>query len=213
MNTLSVLGENHWYDETGDERFNPENIIISSRTANFIAIISRATGNIVWKAGPDFLEGTPEYKLGQFVGQHHPHMIPKGLPGEGNMLLFDNGDTSGFGGDTGFPRYTRSYSRIIEFNPVTFEIVWQYGAESGEEQFCSPKISSAQRLPNGNTLITDGDNGRLFEVTPDRKMVWEFRTPMGQTGRPIRIYRAYRVPPEWVPGNPAGYDEWATLYE
>jgi len=213
LNTLSVLGENHWYDETGDERFNPENIMISSRGANFIAIISRATGNIVWRVGPDFLEGTPEYKLGQFVGQHHPHMIPKGLPGEGNILVFDNGGTSGFGGPTGFPRYKRDYSRVIEFNPVTFEIVWQYGAESGDEFFFSHNISSAQRLPNGNTLITEGANGRVFEVTPDKEIVWEFLSPMGPAGRHTPVYRAYRIPPEWVPGNPAGYTEWATLYE
>jgi len=213
INTLSVLGENRWYDETGDERFNPENIMISSRSANFIAIISRATGDIVWKAGPDFLEGTPEYKLGQFVGQHHSHMIPKGLPGEGNILVFDNGGRSGYGGPTGFPRYTREYSRVIEFNPVKFEIVWQYGAESGGEKFFSHYISSAQRLPNGNTLITEGANGWIFEVTPDKEIVWEFFSPTGPAGRHTPVYRAYRVPPEWVPGNPAGYPEWATLYE
>ena len=123
INSASFLGPNRWYDESGDERFNPENIIISSRSANFIAIISRATGELVWKAGPDFIEGTPEYKLGQFVGQHHGHMIPHGLPGEGNILVFDNGGRSGYGGLDDYPRYTREYSRVIELNPMTFEIV------------------------------------------------------------------------------------------
>ena len=212
LNTLSVIGENHWYDETGDERFNPANIMISSRSANFIAIISRATGEVVWKAGPDFIEGTPEYKLGQFVGQHHPHMIPQGLPGEGNILVFDNGGQSGYGGPTGSPRYTRQYSRVIEFNPVTMEIVWQYGAESGDEFFFSHNISSAQRLPNGNTLIDEGANGRVFEVTPAKEIVWDIICPLAGPQGP-RVYRAYRVPPEWVPGNPAGYTEWAKLYE
>jgi len=187
-------------------------IIISSRHANFIAIISRATGNVVWRVGPDFLESTPEHNLGQIVAQHHAHMIPKRLPGEGNILVFDNGGRSGYGGPTLYPRYTRDYSRVIEFNPVMLEIVWQYGAESGEEKFFSHYISAAQRLPNGNTLITEGANGRIFEVTPDKETVWEFTSPsMGTKGN--AIYRAYRIPPEWVPGNPAGYDEWATLYE
>jgi len=226
INSMSLLGQNHWYDETGDERFNPENIIISACAANFIAIISRVTGGIVWRVGPDFVEGTPEYNLGQIVAQHHPHMIPKGLPGEGNILVFDNGGRSGYGGPTGFPRYRRQYSRVIEFNPVTLEIVWQYGTESGEEKFFSHYISSAQRLPNGNTLITEGANGRLFEVTPDKEVVWEFIVPSmeGQPpaggppggppgGKSNAVYRAYRIPPEWVPGNPAGYAEWATLYK
>jgi len=213
LNTLSVLGRNHWYDETEDERFHPENIMISSRGANFIAIFSRATGEIVWKAGPDFIEGTPEHNLGQFVGQHHSHMIPSGLPGAGNVLVFDNGGKSGYGGETGYPRYAREYSRVIEFNPVTLEIVWQYGAESGDEFFFSHNISSAQRLPNGNTMITEGANGRVFEVTADKEIVLDFISPFkGPQGGP-RVYRSYRVPPEWVPGNPAGYAEWASLYE
>jgi len=213
-NSMSLLGENHWYDETRDERFNPENIIISCRQVDTAVIISRATGNFVWKVGPDFSEGTPEHNLGQFVGQHHAHMIPSGLPGEGNILVFDNGQQSG-PGDTNVPRRrreTRDYSRVIEFNPVTLEIVWQYGAESGEENFFSHNVSAAQRLPNGNTLITDGPNGRPFEVTPNNEKVWEFIAPPIDDGTNA-IYRAYRIPPEWVPGNPSGYTEWAILYK
>ena len=53
LNTISVLGKNHWWDNSQDEQFHPDNIMISSRSANFIAIISREKGNIVWKAGPD----------------------------------------------------------------------------------------------------------------------------------------------------------------
>ena len=211
INSMSLIGENHWYDEAGDERFHRENIIISSRHANLIAIISRATGNIVWRAGPDFSEGTAEHKLGQFVGQHHAHMIPRGLPGEGNILVFDNGGRSGYGGPDGYPRYTRDYSRVIEFNPVTLEIVWQYGTESGKEKFFSHFISSAQRLPNGNTLVTEGANGRVFELTQDKEIVWEFISPTrGKTAN--AVYRACRIPPEWVPGNPSGYTGWAKLY-
>ncbi len=211
LNTLSVLGKNHWYDETGDDRFHPENIMSSSRGANFIFIFSRATGEVVWQVGPDFIGGKPEHKLGQFVGQHNPHFIPHGLPGAGNVLVFDNGGTSGYGG-SGFPRYSRQYSRIVEFNPVTLEIVWQYGAESGDEFFFSHNISNSQRLPNGNTFINEGANGRIFEVTVDKKIVWDIVSPFAGPMGP-RVYRSYRIPPEWVPGNPAGYPEWASLYE
>jgi hypothetical protein len=205
LNTLSLLGRNHWYEEKGDERFHPENFMISSRIANFIAIASRATGKIVWRVGPDFGEDTPEYKLGQFIGQHGSHMIPKGLPGEGNILVFDNGGASGLGGPDGYPRYRRDYSRVIEFNPVTFDMVWEYGEQSGPKRFFSPLISNAQRLPNGNTLIVVGSEQHIFEVTPDGENVWDYVFQVeGLTG----IYRAYRIPPEWVPGNTAGYPEW-----
>ena len=208
LNSISLLGKNAWHDERGDRRFHPENIIISSRAANVVAIISRATGNIVWKVGPDFSKGTREQKLGQFVGQHHSHMIPQGLPGEGNILVFDNGGTSGYGGATGYPRYERDYSRVIEFNPLTLTIVWEYVAEN----FFSHFISSAQRLPNGNTLITEGAKGHIFEVTSNKETVWEFVSPYRGTTGVAEVYRAYRVPPEWVPNNPAGYPEWSETF-
>lgn len=208
INSVSLLGENHWYDETGNMCFHQDNIIISSRTANVVAIINRATGEVVWKIGPNFTKDTPEHKLGQFVGQHHAHMIPSGLPGEGNILVFDNGGESGYGGPNGYPRYERDYSRIIEFNPVTFHIIWEYAAEN----FFSHFISSAQRLPNGNTLITEGSKGRIFEVTPKKKIVWEFISPF-KNRRGNEVYRAIRVPPEWVPGNPNDYTEWVKAFK
>ena len=207
INSMSELGRNNYFTKTGDERFNPQNIIISSRNTDYIAIISRKTGEVVWRVGPDFSEGAAEHGLGQFIGQHHAHMIPMNLPGEGNILVFDNGGRPGYGGFV-YPRTDRrDYSRIIEFNPVTLEMVWQYGAEKGDENFFSHFISSAQRLPNGNTLITDGANGRLFEVTKSKETVWEFIAPV-MGGRSNLVYRSYRIPPEWVPGNPCGYDEW-----
>ena len=107
----------------------------------------------------------------------------------------------------------RSYSRVIEFNPVTKDIVWEYSPATlkfSEELFgykeFSPFISSAQRLPNGNTLITEGSNGRIIEVTKDFEVVWEYVSPYAVAwdapqSRNI-VYRAYRVPYNWVPQLP-----------
>ena len=212
LNTTSVLGPNRWYDEHGDERFHPDNIMISSRGANFIAIVSRATGALVWRAGPDFVTGKPESAVGQLVGQHHPHIIPLGLPGAGNVLLFDNGGHSGYGGPNGYPRYKRDYWRVVEFNPLSFEIAWEYQAKPGQKDFFSHNISSAQRLPNGDTLIDEGARGRVFEVDREGDIVWEL-IAQGKAEGQNHVYRAYRIPPEWVPGNPAGYTEWRRLYE
>ena len=75
----------------GDERFHPDNIIFDARNANILGIISKATGEVVWRLGPDFNESEATRKLGWIIGQHHLHMIPKGLPGEGDLLVFDNG--------------------------------------------------------------------------------------------------------------------------
>ncbi len=215
LNSMSLLGPNRWFsaDPVAYACFNPENIIISSRHTNVAAIISRETGDIVWRIGPEYSPDTLEgQRLGQLIGLHHAHMIPAGLPGEGNILLFDNGGWSGYG-YFGMPRYLRLWSRVIEFDPVTLEIVWEYRhfswrlwfpRSTEDHRFYSSIMSSAQRLPNGNTLITEGTNGRVFEVTNTSKIVWEYVAPT----RLQQLYRAYRVPPEWVPGNPSGYSFW-----
>src|SRR3954452_10088782 len=91
---MGIVGPNHWFRE-GDARFNPANIVIDSRNANFTAIIEKKTGSIVWRLGPYY----PEIKRGaqviprpvdQISGQHDAHIIPDGLPAAGNLLLFDD---------------------------------------------------------------------------------------------------------------------------
>ena len=149
---------------------------------------------------------------GQFSGQHDAHLIPVGLPGAGNLLLFDNQ------GEAGYPPAelaTNSGSRVLEIDPVTKQIVWEYAGEDSDRPnwtFSSTFISSARRLPNGNTLIDEGMNGRFFQVTRKGEIVWEFVNPwfaksvVGGVKNPVTtnwVYRAQPVPYEWVPqGTP-----------
>ena len=199
INAASYVGPNHWFDE-GDRRFAPHNVIISSRQASFVAIVGR-DGKIVWRIGPDFLESKELRSIRQIIGQHHPHVIPKGLPGAGNLMVFDNGGSSGYGAPTpvspdGSAIYQRAGSRVLEISPKTLELVWSY---TGPRLF-STNISGAQRLPNGNTLITEGAPGRLLEVTSDRKIVWEYIYPwFGGANSTNGVYRGYRVPYGWIP--------------
>ncbi len=211
INSISLLGPNKWYD-SGDERFHPANIIWSSRQSNILAITDKKTGRIVWRVGPDYNTNPSLRKLGQIVGPHHVHIIPLGLPGEGNILVFDNGVWAGYGSPnpgavTGRDNALRDYSRVLELDPVTLEIIWQYTPlEAGfviplnAYMFYSGFVSSAQRLPNGNTLITEGAGGRIFEVTREHEIVWEYVNPYKGGERNMKmIYRAYRLPYEWVP--------------
>ncbi len=199
LNSATYVGPNHWYDE-GDKRFAPDNIIISSREASFIAIVAR-DGSIVWQLGPDFSVSPELRALQQIIGQHHAHMIPEGLPGAGNLMVFDNGGPSGYGSPSpialkGTGIYARATSRVLEINPVTLQLVWSYRSPT----FFATNISSAQRLPNGNTLITEGPDGRLFEVTRDGTIVWEYVFPLFSGPRSTNsVYRAYRIPYEWIP--------------
>ena len=120
------------------------------------------------------------YGLGVLDGQHQPTMLESG-----NILVFDNGTY-------------RGHSIVREIEPVSGDIVWQY--ENGPD-FFSPFRSGNQRLPNGNTLICECDAGHLFEVTPDKEIVWDFYSPfVGQGPHHLgkRIHRATRYAPEYV---------------
>lgn len=104
----------------------------------------------------------------------------------GNILLFDNLGNKGF-------------SRIIEFDPATLDIEWTYSAQE-PPGFYSRTCGSNQRLPNGNTLITESDYGRAFEVTPDGTVVWEFVNPaqLGETPRLIAtLFEMIRLPADF----------------
>lgn len=199
LNSAHYVGPNAWYD-AGDMRFAPDNIIVSSRQASIVAIIAR-DGSVVWQLGPNFLRTPQELAIGQIIGQHHAHFIPMGLPGAGNVLIFDNGGASGYGAPSplspdGSAIYARATSRVLEINPVTLDVVWSYRAAN----FFSTNISGAQRLANGNTLITEGAPGRLFEVTPDGDIVWEYMNAPSPVGRGSNsVYRAYRLPYSWIP--------------
>jgi hypothetical protein len=214
INDLKTVGPNHWFDE-GDQRFAPDNLIFDSREANFIAIIDRKTRKLAWTLGPHFPPipaGEAARKLprpvDQISGQHDAQIIPKGLPGAGNVLVFDNQ------GEGGYPPATLQVtggSRVLEIDPVSKQIVWQYtGASSGGPgwSFRSTHISNARRLPNGNTFIDEGQIGRFFQVTPEGEIVWEYVNPYPRrgkdaaTGRPTvnhSVYRAEPVPYAWAP--------------
>ncbi len=98
----------------------------------------------------------------------------------------------------------------MEFNPITKEIVWEYAPNASGKpapvyghKLYSVNVSSAQRLPNGNTLITEGAQGRIIEITKDYEIVWEYMNPyLWDSDIPMirnLVYRAYRLPYEWVP--------------
>ena len=218
INDLKPLGPNHWFD-AGDTRFAPDNLIWCSRNANVIAIVDRRSGHVVWTLGPNY-PAIPRGAAGrrvprpvdQISGQHDAQIIPAGLPGAGNLLVFDNQ------GEAGYPPVelpTTGGSRVLEIDPVSRQVVWQYTAEdSGQPSwaFRSTHISAARRLPNGNTFIDEGQSGRLFQVTRDGDIVWEYVNAFPRIGKdPVngkatenrQLYRAQPVALDWVPeGTP-----------
>ncbi len=148
--------------------------LLSFRLTSTVAIVDPTSGAIVWRWGP-----------GELSHQHAATWLDTG-----HILLFDNGCHR-----RGMP----SFSRVVELDPERREIVWSYRADV-VLAFYSFMISGADRLPNGNTLVTEGATGRLFEITPDRETVWEYVSPFTlvdkRFGPTPAVFRAHRYAPE-----------------
>jgi len=162
-NTVFVLPENHWYDE-GHEEFKPGNVLICSRHLDEIYIIDRDTKKIVWSYRGEYLVGLSR--------SHEPTMIEKGLPGAGNILIFDNGMDRYLHQGKGKEPVQES-TVILEIDPVSKQIVWLYQ----NKEFYSSIQGTEQRLDNGNTFICESTQGRIFEVTNKGEIVWQYVMP------------------------------------
>lgn len=155
--------------------YNPETdqILVDSREFGELYIIDHKTGEIVYRWGNPYAYGAgdpPTFTTtGDQIlyGPHDAHWIKEGLPGTGNILIFNNG----------WARPPVNYSSIIEMDPKTGEVVWEYKSKS-ENSFYSHHISGAQRLPNGNTMVCSGSHGHFFEVTKEGEVVWEYINPI-----------------------------------
>ncbi len=116
--------------------------------------------------------------------QHDARWIDPGLPGAGNILIFNNGNARGYSSVVEIEppvdrkgRYARAAGRA--FGPE--RLVWEYAAKE-RKSFYSEAISGAARLPGGTTLICDGVHGLFFEVTPKGETVWEYVNPVVREG-------------------------------
>lgn len=152
-------------DRDVDDVFRRGNLIVCSRTQNTVAVIDPRTKELLWSWG-----------RGRLEWPHHPTLLDNG-----NLLIFDNGSR-------------RKWSRIVELDPRDKRIVWEYRAEE-PGNFFSYTRGGNQRLPNGNTLITNSDSGHAFEVTHDGEIVWEFLNPETNDSGDKRaaIYRLMRL--------------------
>ena len=162
--------------------------LLSFRLTSTIAIVDGVTGDVRWRWSSD-----------KVSHQHHATMLESG-----NVLVFDNGCHR---------RELPAFSQVIEIDRSTNKIVWSYQSPM-ILGFFSFMVSGAERLPNGNTLITEGATGRLFEITPDGETVWEYVSPWMMSSRfgpsPV-VFRAYRfaeVDPrlEGLPLSPEPYE-------
>ncbi len=181
-------------------------------------------GDLLYRWGNPLAYGVGTKANQQLFAPHDAHWIPRGRPGAGHVLVFNNG----------VGRPGGNYSSVDELvlpvdgqggyfrEPGTAcgpkESVWRYTAPENT-QFSAWLMSGSQRLPNGNTLICEGTSGKIFEVTPLKRVVWRYSyggerasRPGGSGLRPAGIgfppgtfsvsgstlFRAYRYAPDYT---------------
>ena len=151
--------------------------LISARDISTLFMIDAQNGSVIWQSPKNM-----------FSLQHDATLLANG-----DVMVFDNGL---------FRPQGRPYlwSRVVELDPRTNAIVWEYyGGATGAEQaqFAVSIMGGAQRLPNGNTFITLSTEDKMLEVTPDKRVVWEYfddsRTADGH--QPI-VFKARKYMPE-----------------
>lgn len=199
-----------------------DQIILSSRTMSEVWIIDHSTtteeaashsggnsgkgGDFLYRWGNPIVYNRASQSLRQLYSQHDAHWIPAGVPGAGNLMVFNNNGPSSVIGNQ---------SQIIEwetpkdenanyllndeiFGPKEYD--WFYGGVEEHIDFFSARISGAQRLSNGNTLICDGDSGRFIEIDTEGNLVWEYINPFragfalnqGEDPRMNHVFRVYK---------------------
>jgi len=164
-------------------------------------------GDLLYRWGNPRSYGRGSTKDQQLFGQHDVRWISRGLPGAGNLMVFDNGSGRPGGDYASVVEVTpplagdRSYTLLpgVAFGPA--RPTWTYPAP-GRPSFRADFLSGAHRLPNGNTFICAGPSGRFFEVTARGDSVWEYHNPFSgdapnPAGDPAHsVFRATHVPPD-----------------
>jgi hypothetical protein len=155
FNTCEYVPENDW-------------LLLNSRNFSEFYLIDHKTGDMLYRWGNPSAYGQGKapswYDNGdqKVFGNHNATWL-----GKNRVQLFDNGSE----------RPEGNRSAVVEVDITTGKIVWEYEANT-PNSFYSYRQGSCQRLPNGNVHVTSTHGGHLFEVTPNKKIVWDYVSPV-----------------------------------
>ena len=204
-----------------------DQIVISSQKLGEIYIIDHSTtteeaqsgsggnsglgGDIIYRWGNPVAYQHGEAGHRQLFGQHNAHWIPSDLPDGGKLLIFNNG----LGRNTDYSSidilnapnletYNYVYNQGQPFGPQIAE--WTYIDPVDPTKFYSKILSSAQRLPNGNTFICEGTKGAFFEIDKDQNIVWKYINPITNKGNRLNqgdaaisnVFQALKYSPDYM---------------
>ncbi len=179
-----IFDRRHWPMINGLSVTRDGLVLMSLRTTSGVIAVDKATGAVRWHVAGDTA-----------TQQHSPLEVE-----DGSILIFDNGNLR--------RGVSSTHSRAVQFDPATGAITWSY-VDNVPNSFFSPFMGSCERLWNGNTLICESAFGRLFEVTPAGRVVWEYVIPHFNeypaplnrfiTGAQNSCFKAHRYPAESLP--------------
>lgn len=220
-----------------------DQIIIGSQKLSEIYIIDHSTtteeaksnlggnsgmgGDFLYRWGNPAAYGHGSEENQQFFGQHNAHWIPSDYPDGGKILVFNNGlgrdlpySTTNIINPVMNGSNNYEYKSGEPYAPLLPE--WTYAAPDDVTSFYSRILSSAQRLPNGNTLICEGTSGTFFEVNENDETLWKYINPVTSQGEILTqgdtplssVFQIIRYSPEYLglmdkdlnPSNPIEID-------
>jgi hypothetical protein len=168
-----------------------DRVCLHAKYLDLVVAVRHSTGEVLWTLGDEggFLPD-PEAEIPLFDDAHGVKCL-----GEDRVLIFDNG------------AWGRGWSRYVEYQldheQLRSSIVWQYPEQPEDDRFFSHGWGDVDRLDNGNTLCTTGEQSaelgdseqsltRIFEVTPEGERVWQIS--WGQSYASPSAFKADRIP-------------------
>lgn len=157
-------------------------------------------GDLIYRWGNPFTTRSGTLDDATLFWQHDARWITEGLPGAGNLLVYNNGTNRSLDGtfdpELGMD-FENSYTDLLEVRlPASAdgsyetgrepELVWSWNLDTDEDYF-SPFMSGWDRMPNGNTIFVNGHNKQIIEVTPAGERVLDYIVP--ENGRKYRVYK------------------------
>lgn len=174
MNSVQIIEAG--FERTWGPAFREGNLLVSLGSTDSMVVIDRATGEIVWS-----------FREKDYYGMiHSARLTPDGL-----IVYFKNhapGQANNVSQDEFHER-----SEVAMIGPGDTKPRWSFAADS-PDVFYSHPFGHVEPLPNGDFLVTDNPwGGRAFELTREKKIVWEWTVSPIEGGRP-KIYQVIRVP-------------------
>ena len=222
MSNNSTLNKDWMHVNSIDYNLNRDQIILSSKKWSELWVIDHSTnsaqassdsggnsgmgGDIIyrWGNGAAYGQNIPR----MLDNPHDIHWIDSGKVDEGKIMIFNNGKDRGWSSVDVVDPPIDSAGNYILINKIygPSNLSWTY-TDPIPSNFFARRISGAQRLENGNTLICSGTGGYFFEIDSNKNKVWEYISPITNNGiatqglalpGPNNVFRAYRFSPDFI---------------